>query len=143
LEGVRQINGQFTDEYYKALLSGDRNADALAAARMTLFSGKYKDPFYSAPLILIGESTVSAHLHSARVAKKCSPVPFGAKDSRIFPEIREYADLSLSISDRIDSMAERGDSNFSRLQGVRSASGGSAEAKSSAKSEDLRQKATK
>jgi CHAT domain-containing protein len=46
---------QFMDEYYKALLSGDGKAEALAAARMTLFRGRYNDPYYWAPFILIGE----------------------------------------------------------------------------------------
>jgi CHAT domain-containing protein len=45
----------FMEEYYRRLLSGEKKDQALADARLTLFKGGYKDPFYWAPFILIGE----------------------------------------------------------------------------------------
>lgn len=45
----------FMSDYYKHLLSGDSKAQALAAARLALFDGRYKDPYFWAPFILIGE----------------------------------------------------------------------------------------
>jgi CHAT domain-containing protein len=43
------------EEYYRLLLFGESKDKALAGARIKLFSGRYKDPFYWAPFILIGE----------------------------------------------------------------------------------------
>jgi len=45
----------FMEEYYRRLLLGESKDKALADARMKLFIGRYKDPFYWAPFILIGE----------------------------------------------------------------------------------------
>lgn len=45
----------FMEEFYRRLLSGESKDKALAEARMRLFTGRYKDPFYWAPFILIGE----------------------------------------------------------------------------------------
>jgi Tfp pilus assembly protein PilF len=45
----------FMEEYYRRLLLGESKDKALAGARMKLFTGKYKDPFYWAPFIVIGE----------------------------------------------------------------------------------------
>lgn len=45
----------FMEEFYHHLLAGESKDKALASARSTLFKGKYKDPFYWAPFILIGE----------------------------------------------------------------------------------------
>lgn len=45
----------FMEEYYRRLLFGESKDKALAGARIKLFSGRYKDPFYWAPFILIGE----------------------------------------------------------------------------------------
>jgi len=36
----------FMEEYYRRLLSGEKKDQALADARLTLFKGGYKDPFY-------------------------------------------------------------------------------------------------
>jgi len=45
------------EEYYKNLLSGKSKAEALAIARSSLFAkgGDFKDPFFWAPFVLIGE----------------------------------------------------------------------------------------
>lgn len=45
----------FMTEYYRGLLSGEDKPEALAAARLALFKGKYRDPYYWAPFILIGQ----------------------------------------------------------------------------------------
>jgi CHAT domain-containing protein len=42
-------------EYYRHLLKGERKSAALAEARNTIFSKGFKDPFFWAPFILIGE----------------------------------------------------------------------------------------
>jgi CHAT domain-containing protein len=41
--------------YYQGLLAGKAKNVALAEARQALFAGGYKDPFFWAPFILIGE----------------------------------------------------------------------------------------
>jgi CHAT domain-containing protein len=43
------------EEYYRRLLSGESKDKALSEARLKLFNGKYKNPFYWAPFVLIGE----------------------------------------------------------------------------------------
>jgi CHAT domain-containing protein len=43
------------EQYYRGLLAGKKKNVALAEARQTLFASSYKDPFYWAPFILIGE----------------------------------------------------------------------------------------
>jgi CHAT domain-containing protein/tetratricopeptide (TPR) repeat protein len=43
------------EEYYRHLLKGERKSAALAEARYTVFSKGFKDPFFWAPFILIGE----------------------------------------------------------------------------------------
>jgi len=47
----------FMEEYYKKLLDGKPKPEALALARSYLFSmgSKFKNPFYWAPFVLIGE----------------------------------------------------------------------------------------
>jgi len=42
-------------EYYRHLLNGERKSAALAEARYTVFSKGFKDPFFWAPFILVGE----------------------------------------------------------------------------------------
>lgn len=42
-------------EYYRHLLKGERKSAALAEARDTVFSKGFKDPFFWAPFILVGE----------------------------------------------------------------------------------------
>ncbi len=42
-------------EYYRHLLKGERKSAALAEARYTVFSKGFKDPFFWAPFILVGE----------------------------------------------------------------------------------------
>jgi CHAT domain-containing protein len=42
-------------EYYRHLLKGERKSAALAEARYTVFSKGFKDPFFRAPFILVGE----------------------------------------------------------------------------------------
>ena len=43
------------EEFYRRLLSGESKDKALAEARLKLFNGRYKSPFYWAPFVLIGE----------------------------------------------------------------------------------------
>jgi len=43
------------ERYYRGVLAGKPKNVALAEARQSLFSGRYKDPFFWAPFILIGE----------------------------------------------------------------------------------------
>jgi CHAT domain-containing protein len=54
-----QVSDESTVElmgkYYQGLLAGKPKNIALAEARRALFSGRYKDPFYWAPFIVIGE----------------------------------------------------------------------------------------
>ena len=54
-----QVSDESTAElmgkYYQGLLAGKPKNIALAEARRALFSGRYKDPFYWAPFIVIGE----------------------------------------------------------------------------------------
>lgn len=45
----------FMEEYYHGLLAGKRKEQALASARLALFKGRYKDPYFWAPFVLIGE----------------------------------------------------------------------------------------
>jgi len=42
-------------EYYRHLLKGERKSAALAEARYSVFSKGFKDPFFWAPFILVGE----------------------------------------------------------------------------------------
>lgn len=43
------------ERYYRGVLAGKPKNVALAEARQSLFSGRYKDPYFWAPFILIGE----------------------------------------------------------------------------------------
>jgi CHAT domain-containing protein/Tfp pilus assembly protein PilF len=50
-----ESTAELMEKYYRGVLAGKAKNVALAEARQTLFSGRYSDPFYWAPFILIGE----------------------------------------------------------------------------------------
>jgi CHAT domain-containing protein len=50
-----ESTAKLMEKYYKGVLAGKAKSVALAEAREALFSNGYKDPFFWAPFILIGE----------------------------------------------------------------------------------------
>jgi CHAT domain-containing protein len=50
-----ESTAKLMEKYYKGVLTGKAKSVALAEAREALFSQGYKDPFFWAPFILIGE----------------------------------------------------------------------------------------
>lgn len=50
-----ESTAKLMEKYYQGMLAGKPKSVALADARVALFSGGYKNPFYWAPFIVIGE----------------------------------------------------------------------------------------
>jgi CHAT domain-containing protein len=50
-----ESTAEFMGKYYRSIVAGKAKNVALAEARQALFAGRYKNPFFWAPFILIGE----------------------------------------------------------------------------------------